>query len=210
MDAPKKENRWHCEKETLVLRSPVLEVVERLCRSSEDRRLHPFYLMRSRDWCNIIPVTEDGKIVLVRQFRIGIDEHTLEIPGGIADPGDPTVQEAALRELAEETGYVPLPGARCVSICAPHSNPAIFNNRVHSFIVGPVRRERDQALDSGEMIEVEEVPIGEIPDRIARGEITHVLMLNAFMTLAFQAPEGAGALKRQLERFSRLDLPMKE
>ncbi|MCM2324670.1 MAG: NUDIX hydrolase [Oligoflexia bacterium] len=210
MAKPKiRKNSWICEKEEVLHESTILQIVRRECRSSEDDRPHPFYLLRSRDWCNIIPVTEDGKIVMVRQFRIGIDSHTLEVPGGVVDPEDQDIQAAALRELREETGYVPLPGARCVPICSPHSNPAILNNRAHSFIVGPVRKDRSQALDSGEMIDVEEVPIAELPARIARGEITHVIMLNAFLSLAFQTEEGKAALTRRLDDFRGLDAPVK-
>jgi ADP-ribose pyrophosphatase len=64
-----------------------------------------FVVIASADWCNVIAVTPDGKLVLVRQFRFGIEEFSLEIPGGIIDPGETPVA-AAVRELREETGYV--------------------------------------------------------------------------------------------------------
>src|SRR5262245_30832373 len=79
--------------------------VERpLAESPVDGSRHAFYRIRSQDWTQIVPITRDGHIVLVRQYRHGAERLTLEIPGGLIDPGeDPG--EAALRECLEETGY---------------------------------------------------------------------------------------------------------
>jgi 8-oxo-dGTP pyrophosphatase MutT (NUDIX family) len=198
----RQKNRWNCVAEKTLLASPVMSIVQRDCRSSEDDRPHRFYLMKSRDWCNVIPVTEDGKIVMVRQYRIGISDHTLENPGGVTDPTDPDVQATALREMAEETGYVPLPGARCDTLGWCHPNPAILDNRSHFFIVGPVRRERAQELDPGEMIEVTEFGLDEIPAMILRGEITHSLTLNALFRLTLGAESGQQALRARLAAYT--------
>jgi 8-oxo-dGTP pyrophosphatase MutT (NUDIX family) len=200
---PGPKNEWICEKERVVITSPVIEVVERDCRSSEDSRPHKFYILRSRDWCNIIPVTEDGKVVLVKQYRVGVSDHTLEVPGGVTDPGDKDLAATAIREMTEETGYVPLPGARCVPLGWSYPNPAMLDNRVHGFIVGPVRREREQKLDLGEMIEVVELPIEELVARVAAGEISHALMLNTFFFLALRSAAGSGALTEGLRGFTR-------
>jgi 8-oxo-dGTP pyrophosphatase MutT (NUDIX family) len=164
-----------------------MRIVERHCRSSEDaQKRHRFYLFESRDWCNVIPVTEDGKVVFVRQFRVGINAHTLEVPGGVMDDADKNPQAAAIREMAEETGYEPIEGFRCETLGWSYPNPAIQDNKVHLFIVGPVRKTREQKLDFGEMIDVVEIPIEEIPERILKGEISHALMLNAFLFTALK------------------------
>lgn len=200
-DTPER-NTWICETERTLIDSPFMKVIERTCRSSEDGKKHPFYLLKSRDWSNIIPVTEDGKVVMVRQFRIGVSQHTLEIPGGVNDPGDKDTMAAAIREMTEETGYAPLPGARCIEIANLYPNPAIQDNRCHSFVVGPVRKVGDQNLDAGEMIDVIEIPIAEIPGMIARGEIDHALILNAFLVLALKTAEGSAALTAELRSFT--------
>jgi ADP-ribose pyrophosphatase len=197
-----KANTWILDNEKILVSSPAITVIEQNRRSSEDGRAHKFYLLRSRDWCNIIPVTEDGKVVFVKQYRIGISDHTLEVPGGIADPEDKDLASAALREMEEETGYAPLPGARCVPLGWSHPNPAILDNRVHSFIVGPVRKAHEQRLDDGEMIETAEVPIEEIPSLILKGEISHALMLNTFFFLALRNPEISARLAGELQAFS--------
>jgi len=198
------KNSWICENEKTLLSSPVMELIERQCRSSEqtDHRLK-FYLLRSKDWCNIIPITEDGKIVMVKQYRIGVSKHTLEIPGGVIDPEDEHYQAAAIRELQEETGYMPLPGAQCLNLGWVFPNPAIMDNRCHSYVIGPVRKNAPQNLDPGEMIEVVEVPIMEIPEKILNGEVSHSLMLNTFFLLALQSHRTSHFLIEALNRFAR-------
>lgn len=99
---------------------------------------------------------------MIRQWRAGVDEQTLEIPGGIVDGHSDGSKEdslqAALREMTEETGYTPLSDARCVHIGSGHGNPAILDNLCHSYVVGPVRLTQKQNLDSSEIIEVITVP----------------------------------------------------
>ena len=191
-------NDWITDAERIVIDSPFIKVLERDCHSSEDDRKHRFYLLKSRDWCNIIPITESGNIVLVKQFRVGVNQHTLEIPGGVIDPSDPTPSACAVRELIEETGYVPVEGAECIDLGWNHPNPAIQDNRCFSFVIGPVRKERDQNLDYGEMIEIIEKPIEEIPHLIRTQQITHALMLNTFFRLGLQSEAGAQALCDQM------------
>ena len=65
---------------------------------------HDFYVLESADWVNVIPVTPEKEIVLIRQYRHGLREVTLEIPGGLVEDSDSSL-EAARRELREETGY---------------------------------------------------------------------------------------------------------
>lgn len=197
------KNTWISECEREIIRTPVMTVVERTCRSSESGRTAPFYVLKSNDWCNIIPVTEAGRVVMVRQYRIGVETHTLEIPGGVMDESDRSPQEAAVREMIEETGYGPLPGANCMSLGSVQPNPAILDNRSHFFLIGPVRKVADQKLDPNEMIETLEVPIEEIPRLIAQGEIAHSLMINAFFkALLTRSDEAAPILNGVLQRFS--------
>jgi 8-oxo-dGTP pyrophosphatase MutT (NUDIX family) len=210
MSKDKNRNSWKRLAERKIFSSPFMELLERDCASSEDERQQKFYVLNSRDWCNVIPVTEAGKLVLVRQYRVGIEDHTLECPGGVADPGDADVAAAAIREMTEETGYVPLPGARTVSLGWTFPNPAIQNNRAHSFICGPVRRERAQKLDPGEMIDVVEVSVEELAARIATGEMKNAIILNAFLFLMMQAPDLLSRLQRGLDGFARLEHPLEE
>ena len=141
---------------------------------------YPFFVVRTGDWVNVIAITADDQVVLVRQARAGIAGVTVEIPGGRVDPGeDPAA--AALRELSEETGFT---GSVALPIGRVHPNPALFDNVCHTFVVRDARRTTVQALDPGEDIEVLTRPLREIPDLIADGTITHALVVAAFSHLS--------------------------
>jgi 8-oxo-dGTP pyrophosphatase MutT (NUDIX family) len=105
-----------------------------LIRSPRDGGELPFYVLETGDWVNIIPITPDGRVVLIRQYRYGRDAVSLEIPGGQVDGEEPAV--AAARELLEETGYAGDPPVHLGTV-AP--NPAIQNNRCHTFLATNVR-----------------------------------------------------------------------
>jgi ADP-ribose pyrophosphatase len=150
-------------------------------RFSRDDAEHDFHVLESTDWVNIIPITAAQDVVLVRQFRHGIREHTLEIPGGMVDADDPSPLVAARREMIEESGY---DSDRVVSLGAIHPNPAIQNNFCHSFVAYDVERRHDTHFDTTEETEVVLVPLARIPDLIRTGEITHALVVVAFHWLA--------------------------
>ncbi len=147
---------------------------------------HDFFILDCPDWCNIVPLTDGNEVVMVRQQRHGIGVETLELPGGMIDAADASPLDAARRELLEETGY----RARLVEpigVIAP--NPAMQNNRCHSFLARGVELAAELALDGGEDIEVVTVPLGEIPARISSGEICHALVVVAFTwALGLKAP----------------------
>jgi ADP-ribose pyrophosphatase len=140
-----------------------------------------FVVLDCPDWVNIIPVTKDGQVVLIRQFRHGTRDVSLEIPGGVVDSGE-TPEAAAVRELAEETGYVP---GTVKSLGFVYPNPAIQGNRSHTFLAEGCRLAAAPQPDSFESIEVVLHPLTEIPALIKSGAISHSLMISAFALLHF-------------------------
>ncbi len=137
---------------------------------------HDFHIIESRDWVNIIPLTPDHRVVMVRQYRHGSRTVTLEIPGGLADPGD-TPEGAAARELLEETGYQ---ADRWTKIGVVNPNPAIFNNRCYTFLAQDIRKASDLIPDQTEDIEVDLIPVADIPELIRTGKIDHAIVIAAF------------------------------
>jgi ADP-ribose pyrophosphatase len=137
---------------------------------------HDFIVLESGPWVNVIPLTQAGEVILIRQYRHGIREVTLEIPGGMVEAAD-TPLAAAKRELLEETGFQ---GETWVDLGCVHPNPAIQDNRCHTFLALGVTQAGPQSLDEKEDIEVLRRPLADIPRLIREGEITHALVVAAF------------------------------
>jgi 8-oxo-dGTP pyrophosphatase MutT (NUDIX family) len=140
-------------------------------------REHSFFILDSPDWVNVIPVTPDGRIVLIRQYRHGIEQVTLEIPGGMVDGDDGGAAEAGRRELLEETGCA---AEEMIYLGSVHSNPAFLNNQTHTYLAVNVRKVQEPQFDGAEDIEVLLADAAEIPDMVRDGRITHALVVAAF------------------------------
>src|SRR5436853_5185998 len=152
-------------------------------RFSRDDAEHEFHVLESTDWVNIIPVTTAQEVVLVRQFRHGIRDCTLEIPGGMVDADDASPLVAARREMIEESGY---DSDRVEALGSIHPNPAIQNNRCHSFVAYDVEARHDTHFDTTEETEVVLVPLARIPELVRAGDIDHALVVVAFHWLALK------------------------
>jgi len=139
-------------------------------------REHSFFILESSSWVNVIPLTTQNEVILVRQYRHGRRDITLEIPGGLVEKAD-TPKEAAERELYEETGYR---ASETTLLGSVHPNPAIQNNECYTFLARGVFPAGRQHQDEKEDIEVLVRPLDEIPGLIREGEITHALVLAAF------------------------------
>lgn len=169
---------------------PIFSLRTDRSRSPRTNQTYDFYILESADWVNIIPITQEGEVILIRQYRHGIQDMALEIPGGIVEPDD-TPREAALRELEEETGY------RAEQISALDHvwpNPAFLDNRCYTFLARDASPTGDQMPDEKEDIEVLPVPLERIPDMIRLGEIRHSLVIAAFYK--FQLAYGPDAFEK--------------
>ncbi len=168
----------------------ILRLREDRCRFEPTQAEADFVVCDSRDWALVIPVTPDGQVVLVRQYRHGVRQVVLEIPGGVLDDGE-SPEASAARELREETGYA-AESIRLVGKMFP--NPAINNADVHVLLAERCRVAGNQSLDPFERIDVILRPLADIPAMIAAGEIRHGLVIAAF---ALAGMFGAGGTGRE-------------
>ena len=141
-----------------------------------------FWVVDAPDWINVIPLTEERRVVMVRQYRFGIEGFTLEIPGGMCDRGE-TPEAAARRELREETGFE---ARDLVPLGWVHPNPAVQTNRCHTFLALGARPAGPQQPDEDESLEVSTVPLLDVPGLIRDGSITHALVVVAFHLLSLR------------------------
>ncbi len=149
-------------------------------RSPRTGIVHRFFILESPDWVNVIPLTAEGNVIMIRQFRHGTEDVTLEVPGGMVDATDGSPAVSAARELREETGYE---AAEIVHLGTVAPNPAFLNNHCHSYLARDVRHVTKPQLDGAEDIAFEEVPLADIPSLIRDGRITHSLTITAFYYL---------------------------
>lgn len=134
-----------------------------------------YYVLEYPNWVNAIAITEEGKIIMVRQYRHAGDIVSLEVPGGVID-GDEKPEFAVKRELLEETGYS---FKTCKQIAELYPNPATGNNRTFTFFLTGGVKTHDQHLDEHEILNVEEYTIAEVKQLLAENKIAQALHVAA-------------------------------
>lgn len=152
---------------------------------------HPFYVLSTRPWTNVVALTPEGQVVMVSQFRHGSQEVGLEIPGGAVDPKDASPLEAAKRELKEETGHE---ADEWMALGDIHPNPAILDNVCHLFLALGARKVSGLKLDEAEEVEVSLHPLKEVREKVRAGVVRHALVVAAFHLFDLYAERNPGKL----------------
>jgi ADP-ribose pyrophosphatase len=176
---------WEHEEPEVIAEMGIFRVLRIHSRSPRNGSRRTFTRIEAGPWVNVVALTPDDEVLLVRQFRHGTRSFTLEIPGGLVDEGEAPAAAAA-RELREETGYE---GSDPITLGVVTPNPAFMNNHCHTFLFKDCRWVGEPQLELGEDLEVIVRPLAEIPALIAAGEIDHSLVICAFWWLAQRMPE---------------------
>ncbi|QEH32829.1 ADP-ribose pyrophosphatase [Aquisphaera giovannonii] len=142
-------------------------------RSRQSGKEHDFYVIHLADAVHVVAITPEDEVLVVRQFRAGSGRDSLEIPGGLVDPGEDP-REAGARELAEETGYTGDPPELLSTVW---SNPSLVTSRIHTVVIRNARRTVDPDPDENEELVVDRVPAAELPAMIVGGKIDHALVV---------------------------------
>jgi len=167
--------KWNRQKSDILNNYRIFNIRKDTSISPVTGKEHEFYVIESADWVNVVAITQDEEIVLIKQYRHGIMDITLEIPGGMVDKGESPIQSAR-RELLEETGYT---SENWVEIGVVNPNPAILNNKCYSYLALNSIKSGNQKLEGTEDIQVITVPVSNTNLLVSSGEITHSLVICA-------------------------------
>jgi len=136
-----------------------------------------YYVLEYPNWVNAIALTEEGKIIMVRQYRHAADIISLEVPGGVID-GDEAPEFAIKRELLEETGYS---FKTCRLVAELYPNPATANNITYTYVLTGGVKTHEQHLDEHEILNVEEYTVEEVKDLLKENKIAQALHVAALL-----------------------------
>ncbi|MEX0719036.1 MAG: NUDIX hydrolase [Balneolaceae bacterium] len=166
---------WVTTDERLEYTTKIFKLLRRDMKIESENHSATFSIIEAPDWINVIPLTPKNEIILVEQFRYGIEQPTLELPGGMIDEGEEP-QETAKRELLEETGFA---GGDWESLGLVSSNPAFLTNNTHFYLTTNCRKVKEQELDGNERINVHVIPLPDFLAMVADGRVHHSLVVAA-------------------------------
>lgn len=172
MDTINEEGKWKVISTEYLIKRPWLTARRDVAELPDGRINNEYYVLEYPDWVNIIAVTEDGEIVMERQYRHGLGKTCYELPCGVIEEGE-TPLEAAKRELLEETGYA---GGEWEEWMTLSPNPATSTNLAHSFVARGVRKVSGQHLDATEDISVYLLSPDYVRDLLLHNQILQAMM----------------------------------
>jgi ADP-ribose pyrophosphatase len=173
-----RELKWKTLKSEYLFKDLWFTVRNDTCERPDGRIVSPYYVYEFPTWVTAIALTEDGKVILERQYRHGIGETHYETPGGCVDDTDKSHEEAIARELLEETGYVFNHYEYLGKTCA---NPSTNNNWMHMYLATGGKKVKEQALDDNEDIDIHLVTLDELKQLVKDNQIIQSMHVTAIL-----------------------------
>jgi ADP-ribose pyrophosphatase len=179
--------KWKTLSTEYLFRDTWFTVRKDTCEGPDGKIISPYYVYEFPTWVSAVALTEDNKVVMVKQYRHAIEETIIEIPGGCVDKEDPDFQYAIARELMEETGYE-FSNYEYLGKISP--NPSTNTNWMHMFLATGGKKVSEQSLDHNEEIEVVLVSLDELKEMLRKNEILQAM----HVTTMFYALQKLGEL----------------
>jgi 8-oxo-dGTP pyrophosphatase MutT (NUDIX family) len=188
-EAPEPPATWQVLATEYLFRRPWLTLRRDRVRAPTGAVIDEYYVWEYPPWVNVVAVTADDRLVLVRQYRHALGAAHYELPAGVVDPADADPLAAARRELLEETGYG---GGAWSPLLVSSANPATHNNLTHSFLAVGVAPVAAPAPEATEDLQVSLVSRAETRALVAKGGMVQSLHLAALLVfLLAHAEPGA-------------------
>ncbi len=181
-------SEWKVLKSEEVLAAGFFRLRKDQCELPDGRVMPRYYVIEFPDWVNIVPVTAEGEVVMVEQYRHAAGETCLEIPGGMTNSPKEDHLSGGKRELVEETGYE---SSEWIYCGYQFPNPALQNNRLHTYLALNCKFTGKQHLDPFEDLKVHLKPLSEVRRLFDAGEFKHSLIATS-LQLALRELEKRG------------------
>ena len=149
-----------------------------ICETPQGKIINPYYVYEFPTWVTAFALTEENKVVMVRQYRHALGEVCIELPGGCVDNTDKNLQDAMARELLEETGHSFSSYEYLGKISA---NPSTNNNLMHMFLAKGGKKISEPQLDGNEELEVELFSIDEVKQLVKENKIVQAMHVTCIL-----------------------------
>ena len=176
---------WRVTASRPVFQDPWIDVRADTCGTDAGATIAPYYVLNGLDWVNVLALDAQDRVVMVRLYRHGLAQMSLELPGGIMDRTDSSPATAAARELLEETGHTCDP---LIPVGWLSPNPANHANRMHIFAARGARLVRPPQREPGETMRMELIPRAEVRRMALAGELVSALHVAAVLMALEQLP----------------------
>jgi 8-oxo-dGTP pyrophosphatase MutT (NUDIX family) len=170
--------KWKILKSEYLFKDLWFTVRKDTCETPDGKIVSPYYVYEFPTWVTAVALTEDGKVILERQYRHGIGETNYEIPGGCVDDTDKNYEEAIARELLEETGYEFTHYEYLGKTCA---NPSTNNNWMHMYLATGGKKVKEQELDHNEDIDIHLASLDELKQLLRDNQIIQSMHVTTIM-----------------------------
>ena len=166
---------WKVLESQEIFSSGIFQLKVDRCELPDGRIMPKYYVMDFPDWVNVVPVTEDGQFILIKQYRHASKKIHIEIPGGSTDPHrNESNLEGARRELLEETGF---DSSHIVKVSSHYPNPAMQSNQMHTYVALDCKKVQEQNLDPYEDLSLYFCTKEQVKKHLENGDIDHTIMI---------------------------------
>lgn len=170
--------KWKTLETKTIFHNQWFDIREEKVQITDELAIEGVIVHRFPDWCNIIAMTPQKQVFLVRQYRHGVNQETIETPSGSMEVEDKTFQDGAERELLEETGYS---SNRWISLGRSYANPQLQNNWIHHFLALDCQLTSQPQAELGGTIDFWNEPMSSIMEKIRSGAICHSYVVEGLL-----------------------------